>query len=321
MAYQTFDERDGDLQSAQKLSRIRLPKDLKGMRVLDLGCNEGFFCLEAKRRGAEYVKGLDHDPRAIQAASNRAKSAGLDIDFEVQNMTDPVDDGPFDIILFLSALHYIERPAELLRKIYDVLSPTGLLILETGISSWSSSLSVGRALRSIDERYFPTEALLRNVWLRDYVIRDAGPSVAQAGDPVPRHVYHCRRASKTNVLLITGKGGIGKTVLSLQIGNVPVISTDRLFAPARAGTPRLSPAQKSYEDVFKSTQSIWATWEIIEEKDEVKSYFASVIADAIRHCAGNGLVVVEGFVLESLVPLIEKNLGPSFQCWQASKVT
>ncbi len=35
----------------EKLPYYGLPKDLSGMRVLDIGCAEGFFSFEAERRG------------------------------------------------------------------------------------------------------------------------------------------------------------------------------------------------------------------------------------------------------------------------------
>src|SRR5215216_5686597 len=36
-----------------------LPEDLSGKDVLDVGCNAGFYAIEAKRRGARRVVGLD----------------------------------------------------------------------------------------------------------------------------------------------------------------------------------------------------------------------------------------------------------------------
>ena len=45
-----------------------VPKDLTGMSVLDVGCNAGFFAFEAKKRGADYVCGVDLSRGYIQQA-------------------------------------------------------------------------------------------------------------------------------------------------------------------------------------------------------------------------------------------------------------
>ena len=43
MSYQSFPWQAGDSDSVGKLCSLFLP-DLKGKRVLDVGCNTGFFC-------------------------------------------------------------------------------------------------------------------------------------------------------------------------------------------------------------------------------------------------------------------------------------
>src|SRR2546426_11351896 len=42
--------------------------DLSGKNVLDVGCNAGFYAVEAKRRGAAHVMGIDAQRRCIQQA-------------------------------------------------------------------------------------------------------------------------------------------------------------------------------------------------------------------------------------------------------------
>jgi SAM-dependent methyltransferase len=225
----------------------------------------------------------------------------------------------FNFVLLLSALHYIDEPAQLLRAIRDVLTTSGVLILETGLAAGKGGKTVSRALRSIDERFFPTVELLKQVWLRDYSIREMGHSVAQVGDPLPRYVFHCT-PTKTNVLFIVGVGGIGKSSLAAQFTNSPVISTDELFAPDRFSQPKLHPAQRRYDEVFAETKSIWATWERINGEAGVRDYFATATATAIKHCAGAGSVVVEGFVLRNITAEIKTKLGPDYQCWSTSRV-
>src|SRR6185436_18139156 len=84
--------------------------------------------------------------------------------------------GKFDYVLLLSAIHYIEQPAVLLDRVKRVLSPGGTLVLELGLWRGGFGKTVGRALRSIDERFFASEELLRSVWLRDFTVREIGAS-------------------------------------------------------------------------------------------------------------------------------------------------
>jgi SAM-dependent methyltransferase len=67
--YQSHDGEKSTSDSNRKLERIKLPTSLKGKSVLDIGCNEGFFCAEAVRRGATRVLGLDNSQAAIDFAS------------------------------------------------------------------------------------------------------------------------------------------------------------------------------------------------------------------------------------------------------------
>lgn len=45
-----------------------VPADMTGMTVLDIGCNAGFYSLEAARRGAGRVVAIDSDPRHLAQA-------------------------------------------------------------------------------------------------------------------------------------------------------------------------------------------------------------------------------------------------------------
>jgi protein-L-isoaspartate O-methyltransferase len=317
-AYQSFSGTKGDSQSNEKLAKIGLAIDLSGKSVLDLGCNEGFFSIEAKRRHAQRVVGLDHNARLIELAKVRAAEAGLEVDFLNRDVFD-LPPEQFDVVIFLSALHYIEEPARLLQVVRGVLKPDGVLILEIGVSQVPERRSIQRALRSIDERLFPSPDLLNHVWLRGYAVRQHGRSVSQVGDPVPRFVFHCQPA-KTSVIFILGKGGIGKSNLASNMGTAPVISTDQLFAPVRYERAKSVPQQKLYDDAFSTTGSIWATWAQIKEEPSVRDYFADVISRAIRHCTGEGQVIVEGYVAADLVEDVKEKLGADYNIWRTDMV-
>jgi len=52
----------------EKLPYIGLPTRMDGMRVLDIGCAEGFFSFEAERRGAREVIAIDSFPETFAAS-------------------------------------------------------------------------------------------------------------------------------------------------------------------------------------------------------------------------------------------------------------
>ncbi len=173
-AYQTFGNRKGDSDSPGKLKALRLP-NLKGKSLLDLGCNEGFFCIEAKKRGATRVVGLDKRPAVIEAAKQRAP----EIDFRCQTW-DTLPEGTFDVILLLSALHYAKDPQALLDRIYQALAPDGVLVLETGLSD-NTLMQWGQAQRGNGSVWYPSKLLLIQSLLQKFAVRRMGKSVDQRG--------------------------------------------------------------------------------------------------------------------------------------------
>lgn len=65
--YQTFPGCPGDSDSLGKLKALKLP-DLREKKVLDLGCNTGFFTGYAAFSGAATSTGIDFDRPSIGKA-------------------------------------------------------------------------------------------------------------------------------------------------------------------------------------------------------------------------------------------------------------
>lgn len=99
----------------------RLPGDLHGWRVLDVGCNAGFYSFEMKRRGAAHVIGIDADPRYVRQARFAAARLGCeDVEFRERSVYEVAAlDGPFDLVLFMGVLYHLRHPLlalDLLRR-------------------------------------------------------------------------------------------------------------------------------------------------------------------------------------------------------------
>ncbi len=83
---------------------------LGGKRALDLGCGTGTNAIYLARNGFQVV-GLDFSHKAIAAAREKAKSAGVEIEFRVGDVT-RLDSlgvrGPFDFVLDIGCFHSVE---------------------------------------------------------------------------------------------------------------------------------------------------------------------------------------------------------------------
>jgi tRNA (mo5U34)-methyltransferase len=102
----------GDYPSAkwQNFQHV-IPNDLRGMTVLDVGCNAGFYSIEMKRRGATRVLGIDHDEQYLEQARFAAKVLDLDIAFERMSVYEVPRLGErFDLVLFMGVFYHLRYP-------------------------------------------------------------------------------------------------------------------------------------------------------------------------------------------------------------------
>src|SRR5919112_1041960 len=97
---------------------------LEGLRVLDLGCNSGGFSVEAHKRGAEYVLGLDGVDRYIEQAAFVKTALDIGDSVEFRNVgvydLDPDEVGRFDVTFFFGLLYHLENPVLAMRKVSAV---------------------------------------------------------------------------------------------------------------------------------------------------------------------------------------------------------
>lgn len=98
---------------------------LQGMRVLDVGCNAGFWSFEAHKSGAEYVLGIDARPVHMQQAAlvRDALEISADrVEFRQMDLYDLSPDviGQYDVCLMLRILQHLSHPVLALEKLRSV---------------------------------------------------------------------------------------------------------------------------------------------------------------------------------------------------------
>lgn len=224
VSYQSFDDINGDSNSFEKLKRLRLPS-LKGKLILDIGCNEGFFCNYSVKQGAKRVVGIDSNPEIISRAKERTPEAEF-INANWWNLPNE----KFDVIFFLSAIHYEKNQQKLLAHLQRYLTDKGTLILECGVSPENNANHWSAFQRHDGVFRYPNFHYLINVLLSNYAVTPMGRSIDQSGDPIPRFVFHCSPYRST-ALLIYGSPSTGKSVLAknLRHNQAEIYSFDLLF--------------------------------------------------------------------------------------------
>ena len=114
-----------------KLPHFGLPRDLTGMRVLDIGCAEGFFSFEAERRGAKEVVAIDSFPDSVRRFNICRGALGSRATAFLSNVYElnPRAFGTFDVVFFFGVLYHLRNPILALEKILSVC--TGRMLLQT----------------------------------------------------------------------------------------------------------------------------------------------------------------------------------------------
>jgi SAM-dependent methyltransferase len=99
-------------------------EDVRGKTVIDFGCGYGHEAIELVHRGAARVIGVDNDADYLAVARHCAKAAGLadKIEFSAETRTQA------DVILSLDAFEHFADPGAMLRTMYGLLRPGGVLM-------------------------------------------------------------------------------------------------------------------------------------------------------------------------------------------------
>lgn len=125
----------GIQESENLLKSVRLPDDLTGMRVLDLGARDGLFSFESEKRGAKEVIALDYCSPDTTGFNVAKKILDSKVEWITGNVYEinSLDLGQFDLVLFLGVIYHLRHPYLAIDKIHDVLRVGGKVIVESHI--------------------------------------------------------------------------------------------------------------------------------------------------------------------------------------------
>jgi tRNA (mo5U34)-methyltransferase len=192
-----------DSAQTQRLARLRLPADLSGRSVLDIGAWDGFFSFEAERRGASRVVASDfyswhgtgwgtgQGKAGFQLAREALRSRVEDVDVDVLDLS-PARLGTFDVVFFLGVLYHLPNPLLALERVASVA--TDFLVLETvvdmvGFGRPAAAFYPGRELNGDPTNWWgPNEAAVHGM------LRSAGFTRVETVTPARSAAYRAARA-------------------------------------------------------------------------------------------------------------------------------
>jgi ubiquinone/menaquinone biosynthesis C-methylase UbiE len=135
--------------------------DLRGQRVLDLGCGTGRLSVALAERGIARVWGVDASPEMLAVAREKVpKSVGLK---EGRAEQLPFRDAWFDRVVLWLVVHLVGRPAAF-QEVARVLVPEGRLAVVSFAPEHFDRYWLNRyfpTIARIDRERFPDERRLR----------------------------------------------------------------------------------------------------------------------------------------------------------------
>jgi SAM-dependent methyltransferase len=311
--YQTHDDAaKGMSDSARKLARLKMPADMTGKSFLDIGCNEGYFCNAAASRGSNRVVGIDFVGSSLDFARQRYPNPV--IEWRHQSW-DVLPEGPFDVVLWSSAMHYEPDPAKVLGNIANLLTPTGMLILELGVIPMPTQEMI-LVQRHSDSRWYPTELFLTTTLLRPFAFRRVADKETTEGDPVPREVYHCHRRQPL-VLVIRGESYDGKSNLARNLAPAAtkVIALDSFMFRIAMASFHHTPTQQYIHQNYNASD-LTSLYYGIDEAGLTRNY-AALLAQAVA--PSDGVVVIEGLMTDQQVNALADQLRSRAIVWDATR--
>jgi SAM-dependent methyltransferase len=116
--------------------------DLRGKRILDIGCGRGELVCEAARRGAAAV-GIDYAPAAIELSRERLATLDAELRDRIEFLLADAkgldfEGGSFDAVFLVDVYEHLHsyEIEHTLAEVKRVLRPGGRLIVHTGPNTW-----------------------------------------------------------------------------------------------------------------------------------------------------------------------------------------
>lgn len=110
----------------EKTLLLKNKNQLRGLKVLDIGCFIGEFLELMKEKGAQ-VYGFELQKEAVKIANEKLHGRAYRIDV----MNDKFPEQKFDIVTMIGLIEHVTNPIKLIKKCKKILKKDGLIFIQT----------------------------------------------------------------------------------------------------------------------------------------------------------------------------------------------
>jgi len=161
--------------------------EVRGRRILDLGCGEGGYARELARRGAQ-VTAIDGSPRLIEIAQQRTQNARLPVLHICANASalseSGIEPASFDVVLAAMSLMDVEDYPGAIREVHRTLRPGGELMMSITHPCFSAPLSEWARAEKHELRHFMVDRYFERMAWESKIAAHFGKSVLRRHRPV-----------------------------------------------------------------------------------------------------------------------------------------
>lgn len=160
-----------------------LPKELKNLKILDLGCGSGWYCEQLVQKGAD-VTAVDISDTMIQLTNQRVQGKARCFVLDLEDGL-PFKTNEFDIVLAPLVIHYIKEWGPLFVEISRVLKGGCSFIFST------HQMQMEAKLFNLENYYEKTLIVdcwenVGNVQFYHHTLHELSDSLYQAGFVIER---------------------------------------------------------------------------------------------------------------------------------------
>lgn len=178
----------------------------KNEKILDIGCGDGVWYLELKKRKVEVI-GLDLSDYDLNKLKERARVLNVNPDVikaDAQKM--PFGENSFDKVYSISTLEHIENDKKVFGEVARVLKPNGLLIISIPMKEvpllTKLAVKLPRPIKKLFYNKLVLDAANEEDYLnnfnryyshyRNYTMDDIKERLQDYGFEIAKRSYNCR---------------------------------------------------------------------------------------------------------------------------------